>query len=85
MTETPNSTVSITLNINGVEHAVRVEPRRTLADIFVEHVFLYVLWIAQQRVSLPVGVLGVHAIMIVLLLLLFCRRLTLFSVFRFLK
>jgi len=42
-------------------------------------------WIAQQRVSLPVGVLGVHAIMIVLLLLLFCRRLTLFSVFRFLK
>lgn len=32
MTETPNSTVSITLNINGVDHAVSVEPRRTLAD-----------------------------------------------------
>lgn len=42
-------------------------------------------WIAQQRVSLPAGVLGVHAVMVALLLLLFVRRLTLFSVFRYLK
>lgn len=42
-------------------------------------------WIAQQRVSLPAGVLGVHAVMVALLLLLFVRRLTLFSVFRHLK
>ena len=42
-------------------------------------------WIAQQRVSLPVGMFGVHAAMIVLLLVLFARRLTLFSVFRYLK
>ena len=42
-------------------------------------------WIAQQRISLPAGVLGVHAVMVALLLLLFVRRLTLFSVFRYLK
>ncbi len=43
-------------------------------------------WIAQQRMSLPVGVLAVHAAMLALLLLLFARRLTLFSVLtRFLK
>ena len=42
-------------------------------------------WIAQQRVSLPVGVLGVHAVMLALLLLLFARRLTLFSFVRFRK
>ncbi len=42
-------------------------------------------WIAQQRISLPVGLWGVHAVMLVLLLLLFCRRLTLFSIFRYLK
>jgi lipopolysaccharide export system permease protein len=42
-------------------------------------------WIAQQRVSLPLGVIGVHAAMLGLLLLLFARRLTLFSVVRFFK
>ena len=42
-------------------------------------------WIAQQRVGLPAGLLGVHAAMLVLLLLLFFRRLTLFSVFRFFR
>ena len=43
-------------------------------------------WIAQQRVSLPVGMWGVHAVMLaLLLLLLFFRRLTLFSIFRYLK
>jgi lipopolysaccharide export system permease protein len=42
-------------------------------------------WIAQQRVGLTVGMLGVHAAMIALLLVLFFRRLTLFSVFRYLK
>ena len=42
-------------------------------------------WIAQQRISLPIGLLGVHAAMLVLLMLLFVRRLTLFSVSRYLK
>jgi lipopolysaccharide export system permease protein len=42
-------------------------------------------WIAQQRISLTVGVLGVHAIMIAFLVLLFFKRLTLFSIFRYLK
>ena len=42
-------------------------------------------WIAQQRVSLPVGLWGVHATMLVLLLLLFLRRLTLFSVIRYVR
>jgi lipopolysaccharide export system permease protein len=42
-------------------------------------------WIAQQRVSLPMGVIGVHMAMLTLLLLLFVRRLTLFSVFRVLR
>ena len=42
-------------------------------------------WIAQQRISLSAGLWGVHAVMLVLLLLLFFRRLTLFSVFRYLK
>ena len=42
-------------------------------------------WIAQQRVGLAAGMLGVHAVMLVLLLLLFFRRLTLFSIFRYLR
>ena len=42
-------------------------------------------WIAQQRVGLAAGMLGVHAVMLVLLLLLFFRRLTLFSIFRYIK
>ena len=39
-------------------------------------------WIAQQRVNLPIGVIGVHAAMLALLMLLFARRLTLFSFVR---
>jgi lipopolysaccharide export system permease protein len=42
-------------------------------------------WIAQQRISLPAGLWGVHAVMLVLLLALFFRRLTLFSIFRYIK
>ncbi|MBI4191246.1 MAG: LPS export ABC transporter permease LptF [Betaproteobacteria bacterium] len=42
-------------------------------------------WVAQQRISLPVGLWSVHAVMLVLLLLLFFRRLTLFSIFRYFK
>ncbi len=42
-------------------------------------------WIAQQRVGLPAGLLGVHAAMLFILMLLFFRRLTLFSVFRFFR
>jgi len=42
-------------------------------------------WIAQQRISLPVGLWGVHAVMLVLLLALFFRRLTLFSILRYIK
>jgi lipopolysaccharide export system permease protein len=42
-------------------------------------------WIGQQRISLPVGLWGVHAAMLVLLVLLFFRRLTLFSIFRYIK
>jgi len=39
-------------------------------------------WIVQGRLSFAVGVLAVHAGMLILLALLFFRRLTLFSVFR---
>ena len=39
-------------------------------------------WIAQQRISLATGLSGVHATMVVLLLLLFYRRLTLFPLLR---
>ena len=39
-------------------------------------------WIAQQRVNLPIGVIGVHAAKLALLMLLFARRLTLFSFVR---
>ncbi len=42
-------------------------------------------WIAEQRISLPLGLWGVHATMVLLLLLMFARRLTLFSVFRYVK
>ncbi|MDH3286685.1 MAG: LPS export ABC transporter permease LptF [Betaproteobacteria bacterium] len=41
--------------------------------------------IAQSRISFAVGVLGVHALMFVLLLLLFYRRLMLFSLFRLIR
>ncbi len=39
-------------------------------------------WIAQQRISLPVGLLGVHLAMLLLLGLLFFRRSMLFSMVR---
>ena len=42
-------------------------------------------WIAQQRISVVTGLLGVHAVMLLLLCILFSRRLMLFSVFRYLK
>jgi lipopolysaccharide export system permease protein len=42
-------------------------------------------WIAQQRISLPVGLWGVHVMMLLILAVLFFRRLTLFSVFRYLR
>ena len=38
--------------------------------------------IAQSRISFPVGVLGVHAAMLVILAVLFYRRLSVFSLFR---
>jgi lipopolysaccharide export system permease protein len=41
--------------------------------------------IAQSRISLPLGLLGVHATMLVILLALFYRRLVVFSVFRLLR
>ena len=41
--------------------------------------------IAQSRLSLPAGVLGVHAGMLMILLLLFYRRLSVFSPFRWLR
>jgi len=41
--------------------------------------------IAQERLSLAVGMWGVHALMLVLLVVLFYRRLMLFSVFRLLR
>jgi lipopolysaccharide export system permease protein len=42
-------------------------------------------WIAQQRVSLALGLWGVHAAMLLILVMMFFRRLTLFSIFRYLK
>jgi lipopolysaccharide export system permease protein len=42
-------------------------------------------WIAQSRITLPVGMLGVHAVMLALLMLLFFWRITLFSIYRYLK
>lgn len=41
--------------------------------------------IAQSRISFAAGVLGVHALMFLLLLLLFYRRLMLFSLFRLIR
>lgn len=42
-------------------------------------------WIAQSHVSFATGLWGVHFCMFVLLLLLFYRRLMVFSIFRFIK
>jgi lipopolysaccharide export system permease protein len=42
-------------------------------------------WIAQEKIGLTTGLWGVHAVMLVVLVLLFFRRLTLFSVFRYLR
>jgi lipopolysaccharide export system permease protein len=41
--------------------------------------------IAQSRVSVAVGLLGVHAVMLLLLVALFHRRLMVFSLFRFVR
>ncbi len=41
--------------------------------------------IAQSRISLPVGLLGVHALMLLVLAALFYRRLLLFSLFRLVR
>ena len=41
--------------------------------------------IAQSRVSLAAGLLGVHALMLLLLVALFYRRLMVFSLFRFVR
>lgn len=42
-------------------------------------------WIAQSHISFATGLWGVHFCMFVLLLLLFYRRLMVFSIFRFIK
>ncbi len=42
-------------------------------------------WISQQRISMPLGLWGVHATMLLILAMLFFRRLTLFSLFRYFK
>ena len=42
-------------------------------------------WVAQERIGLPAGLWGVHMIMLLILALLFFRRLTLFSIFRYIK
>jgi lipopolysaccharide export system permease protein len=42
-------------------------------------------WVAQERIGLAAGLWGVHVIMTLILALLFFRRLTLFSIFRYLK
>jgi len=39
-------------------------------------------WVAQQRIGLVAGLWGVHLIMLVILAVLFARRLTLFSAIR---
>ncbi len=52
--------------------------------IYSNFVSIAQAWIAQERISLATGLWGVHAVMLVVLLLLFFRRLTLFSVFRYL-
>jgi lipopolysaccharide export system permease protein len=42
-------------------------------------------WIAQSRVALAPGLLGVHAVMLVILLALFYRRLQVYSLFRLVR
>ncbi len=42
-------------------------------------------WVAQQRIGVSAGLWGVHAAMLALLALLFFRRLTLFSIFRYVR
>jgi lipopolysaccharide export system permease protein len=42
-------------------------------------------WIAQSRISLATGLWGVHALMLALLLVMFYRRLMVFSLFRFFR
>ncbi len=42
-------------------------------------------WVAQERIGLAAGLWGVHAIMLMILALLFYKRLTLFSIFRYIK
>ena len=42
-------------------------------------------WVAQERLGLAVGLWGVHLTMLLILVLLFFRRLTLFSIFRYIK
>lgn len=42
-------------------------------------------WVAQQRIGLPMGLWGVHVMMLVVLAVLFARRLTLFSVARLIR
>ena len=40
-------------------------------------------WVVQQKIGLAAGMLGVHLMMLVILMALFVRRLTLFSLDRF--
>jgi lipopolysaccharide export system permease protein len=42
-------------------------------------------WVGQERIGLAAGLWGVHVIMLLILALLFFRRLTLFSIFRYIK
>ena len=42
-------------------------------------------YIAQSRISLALGLLGVHAVMLTILLVLFYRRLMVFSLFRLVR
>jgi lipopolysaccharide export system permease protein len=42
-------------------------------------------WVVQQRLGFALGLWGVHVIMLLILALLFFRRLTLFSIFRYIK
>ena len=41
-------------------------------------------WVAQEKIGLAAGLWGVHLILVVVLLILFMRRLTLFSITRML-
>jgi lipopolysaccharide export system permease protein len=53
--------------------------------IYSNFVSISQAWIAQQRVSLIFGLVGVHAVMLLLLFILFFRRISLFSFFRLLR